>query len=186
MRSCFASTTRAPIGPGALGRPAESGHRGAVASAQRAYAVVAGVVLDVGQTEPLEDRRHVVGESAAQGPSSARTSRRPGSGESAPRPRRCRRRPASARRRCRAPSSRRARGASREGRRSLAGDSAARCLRPARRERVGPRSDPRRPGTGTSRVGLSGSRDHHAYLSRSELLSPSDFSSLGLVTCALR
>ena len=94
------------------------------------HPVVARVVLDLGQPERLEHRGHVHARSGRAGPSSGRTSRRPGCPPRAPRPRRCRRRRASAHRRRRAASSRRGLSASCGDRRCSAGGSATRSCRP--------------------------------------------------------
>ena len=71
------------------------------AALKGAHAVVAGVVLDLGEAEHLEHRRHVDGEAAAQALLQA-VPAATGFSASGPRPRRCPRPRASARRRSRA------------------------------------------------------------------------------------
>ena len=100
---------------------------------ERAHPVVARVVLDLGQPERLQQRRHVHAEAAAQAlleavPAADRVVLR-----ARPRPRRCRRPPASARRRCPAASSRPAASAGVEVLDGSAGGSAAGSCRPGRR-----------------------------------------------------
>ena len=140
-------------------RPVMEGRPGS----EGAHPVVAGVVLDLGEPQRLQDRRHVVAEPAAQPLLQAVPAADRVAGRAAPGLDRARPRPASARRRCPAAPSRRAPSASRAGRRCSAAGSAAGWCRPGRPGRAG--RSPRRatPRTRTCRAAWSGSTDPRRF-----------------------